>query len=85
METARTTASGAQAETYRWTSPVVVRMLMKMSLAPRTTARSRSWCTSWKSLVASAEAITNVGVTSITRSGRAPSAGRQAGSAMFPA
>ena len=85
METARTTASGAQAETYRWTSPVVVKMLMKMSLAPRTTARSRSWCTSWKSRVASAEAITNVGVTSITRSGSAPLAGRQAGSAMSPA
>ena len=55
-------------------------MLTKMSFAPRATARSRSWCTSWKSRVASAEAITKVGVTSITSSGSVPSAsGRQAG------
>ena len=33
-----------------------------MSLPPRATARSRSWCTSWKSRVASAAEITNVGV-----------------------
>jgi hypothetical protein len=43
---------------------------MKMSFPPRSTTRSRSWWTSWKSLVAIAAAITKVGVTSITSSGR---------------
>ena len=40
-----------------------------MSLLPRRTARSRSWCTSWKSRVARAVATTTVGVTWITSSG----------------
>ncbi len=47
----------------------MVRMFRKMSRLPRATAWSRSWCTSWKSLVASAVEITNVGVTSIRSSG----------------
>ena len=71
IEIARNTACGpAQPDTKRSTSPVVVRMLRKMSLLPPATARSRSWCTSWKSRVAMADATTNVGVTSITSSGR---------------
>src|SRR5689334_13868347 len=45
-------------------------MLMKMSLEPRLTARSRSWWTSWKSRVAIAVLITNVGVASTCHSGR---------------
>src|SRR5580693_5885320 len=44
-------------------------MLRKMSFAPPATARSLSWCTSWKSRVASAAATTNVGVTSMTSEG----------------
>ena len=52
-----------------------------MSFAPPATARSLSWCTSWKSRVASAEATTNVGVTSMTSGGRVTAdSGRQAGS-----
>src|SRR5687767_11169679 len=45
-------------------------MLMKMSFEPRVIARSRSWCTSWKSRVAIAVLITNVGVASTCHSGR---------------
>src|SRR5690349_12841360 len=45
-------------------------MLMKMSFDPRWIARSRSWWTSWKSRVASAVLITNVGVASTCHSGR---------------
>ena len=37
-------------------------MLTKMSFEPAACARSRSWCTSWKSRVASAVETTVVGV-----------------------
>ncbi len=75
----------AQAETKRWTRPVVVRMFTKMSLLPLATAKSRSWWTFVKSRVASAEPTTNVVLTSIvspgSSTGRVPAgvAGRQAG------
>ena len=40
-----------------------------MSLEPFSCARSRSWCTSWKSRVASAVLTTNVGVTGSSHAG----------------
>ena len=76
-------AGPASSVTNRSTRPVSVRMLTKMSLDPRCCARSRSWCTSWKSRVARAVETTKVGVRFDREGGRARSADSGARSAGF--